>query len=289
MFHQFLILVIFTILLPINAMQSLKLSDFDDKRVLIITAHPDDAEGFSGGLVAALQQRPNVTVSYLIITSGNAGGKCYTSENTTKFYSCEKEELAFLRRKESLAAAKFLGASNVWRLGLDDGLSVAYHETRIRRAIAAYVRFYKPHIVISHSPYPDWHAPPTCNGLCPAPNNWDDLGYHPDHQHVGNIVFNSLYGGGSSVDNDLLFEDLNIAAQLTKWKIDQLYMFALTKPTITHYFEMDIDLLNKKVDASALHKSQYQNVRPLQTFQWVAKQIGQVANVSFAEGYQGWF
>lgn len=273
----------------VTALQPLNLSEFDNKRVLLITAHPDDVEGFSGGLVAALRKRKNVQVSYLIVTSGNAGGHCYNTTNISHFYTCEKEEIAFLRRKESLAAGSFLGASNVWRLGLDDGLSVAYHETRIRRAISAYVRHWQPHIVLSHSPYPDLKAPPTCNGLCPAPKNWDDLGFHPDHQHVGSLVFNSMYGSGSSVDNDLLFEDLNIAGQLPKWKIDQLYMFALTKDTMTHYLELDMDLLNAKVDASNLHRSQYQDNRPIDTFQWVAEEIGKVANVGMAEGYQGWF
>ena len=268
---------------------ALNLTDFDHKRVLIITAHPDDVEGFSGGLVSALQLRKDVQVSYLIITSGNAGGKCYSDVNSTDFYACEKEELAYLRRKESLAAAQFLGATNVWRLGVDDGLSVAYHETRIRRAISAYVRSYQPHIVVSHSPNPDWHAPPTCNGLCPAPQNWDDLGYHPDHQHVGSLVFNSLYGAGSSVDNDLLFEDLNVAGHLPKWKISQLYMFALTKDSVTHCLKLDEGLLNQKVEASFMHRSQYQNVKPMETFQWVAEQVGAVCGGGLAEGYQGWF
>jgi len=274
-----------------DALSPLNLTSFDNKRVLLITAHPDDVEGFAGGLVASLQQRANVSISYLIITSGNAGGKCYNKNDpdTTSFYSCEKEELGYLRRQESLEAAQFLGVKNVWRVGLDDGMSWSVHETRVRRAITAYVRHFKPHVVVSHSPNPDWNAPPTCNGRCPAPYNWDDLGYHPDHQHVGELVFNSLYGSGSSVDNDLLFEDLNLAASLPKWKVEQLYFFALTKQVITHYLPMSIEILQKKVDASALHLSQYQGVKPLNTFQWVAEQIGSVANIKMAEGYQGWF
>jgi LmbE family N-acetylglucosaminyl deacetylase len=274
------------------AVRPLNLTSFENKRVLFITAHPDDSEGFAGGLVAALGVQSNVEVSYLIVTSGNAGGKCYEGAgNTTgtKFYDCEKEELAFLRRRESLNAASFLNVKNVWRLGVDDGMSIAIHETRVRRAISAYVRSYKPHVVVSHSPNADWGAPPTCNGLCPAPKNWDDLGYHPDHQHVGSIVFDTMYGSGSASDNDKLFEDLSVAGNLEKWKVEQLFFFALTKTTMTHYLELDENLLNKKVDASSKHFSQYQNVRPIETFQWVAEQAGEVAGVGMAEGYQGWF
>lgn len=286
-FLTFLFQITTTIAAP--PLRPINLTSFANKRVLIITAHPDDAEGFSGGLISALQQRKDVHVSYLIITSGNAGGKCYQQVSNSTFYFCEKEEIAYIRRKESIAAGAFLGVENVWRVGLDDGMSVSYHETRVRRAITTYVRYYQPHVVLTHSPYPDWNAPPTCNGLCLPPKNWDDLGYHPDHQHVGSIVYNSLYGSGSSVDNNLLFEDIQVGGNLPKWKIEQLYFFALTKETMTHYFELNADLLNNKVLASSMHRSQYQGEKPLDTFQWVAEQVGEVCNVSLAEGYQGWF
>ena len=45
-----------------------------------MTAHPDDAEGFGGGIVAALQRAGNTNVSYLITTNGDKGGECYTGE-----------------------------------------------------------------------------------------------------------------------------------------------------------------------------------------------------------------
>jgi hypothetical protein len=53
---------------------ALNISSWAGKRVLFITAHPDDIEGFSGGLVAALQRQGNVEVSYLISTNGDKGG-----------------------------------------------------------------------------------------------------------------------------------------------------------------------------------------------------------------------
>ena len=106
-------------------------------------------------------------------------------------------------------------------MGLDDGLTVAYHETRIRRSITAYVRAFKPHIVFTHFPNAIYEASPTCNGNCPSPNNWDDFGFHPDHQHVGKLVFNTLYGSGSASDNDKLFVDLVDAGNLEKWKVER--------------------------------------------------------------------
>ena len=295
--------IIMIITQMIYAQVPLPLSTFANKRILFITAHPDDVEGFSGGTVAALQkmQLPNLEIKYLILTSGNAGGLCY---NDTAHYQCNpetnKEELALIRRKESLQAAAYLGVNKVYRMGLDDGLTVAYHETRIRRSITAYVRAFKPHIVFTHFPNAIYEASPTCNGNCPSPNNWDDLGYHPDHQHVGKLVFNTLYGSGSASDNDKLFVDLVDAGNLEKWKVEQLYFFALTKnQPISHYVKLDEDLLNIKIKSQSLHKSQYQTP-PFNTTKWIASKIASAIDntknanndddvVKFAEGYLAFF
>ena len=270
----------------------LPISTFANKRILFITAHPDDVEGYAGGTVAAFQKAglPNVEIRYLILTSGNAGGLCY---NDTAHFQCNpetnKEELALLRRIESLGAAKYLGVEKVYRMGLDDGLSVAYHETRIRRALTAYVRSFKPHVVFTHFPRPVFEASPSCNQNCPSPNGWDDLGYHPDHQHVGKLVFDTVYGSGSAADNDKLFEDLSDAGNLEKWKVEQLYFFALTKSQpITHFVELDETLLGMKVRAQSLHKSQYPEP-PWNTSTWVAQQIGKAVGVEMAEGFLAFF
>ena len=79
----------------------LDLSTWANKRVLFITAHPDDVEGFAGGLARSLFLRGDINTTYLIATSGNAGGSCYTtpSNGSAPQYdpTCEKEELALVR------------------------------------------------------------------------------------------------------------------------------------------------------------------------------------------------
>jgi hypothetical protein len=69
-----------------QAQEPLKLSTFANKRVLFISAHPDDIEGYAGGTVAALKRMnlPNLEIKYLILTSGNAGGLCYNVSYTAK-------------------------------------------------------------------------------------------------------------------------------------------------------------------------------------------------------------
>ena len=281
----------------------LNISAWRGKRLMVIVAHPDDAEGFAGGLLSTLQRRPdlNVTVAYLTVTSGNAGGDCYDEhgEYRPSSYECEPEEIALLRRREMKAAAAYLGAAHAWRCGFGDGMLVSVRESAVRSRISAYVSAFQPHIVLTHSPDPIWSAPPTCNGACPQsaklPNwshNWDDLGYHPDHATVGRHTFNALYGGGSSADNDLLFAELAEAGGLRGWKIEELYFFALAaSQPLTHFLTLNDEALVAKANASALHHSQY-HAPPLEGITWVAAQVAAAAGLAagqHAEGFQGWF
>ena len=217
----------------------LNLSRWRNKRVMVITAHPDDAEGFAGGVIAALRDF-NTTVQYLILTQGNAGGMCYNASGGYQpaSYACEREELGFLRRKEMISAAAFLGAKKPWRCGFDDGMLISVHESAVRERISGYVRKFAPAAVITHFMAPNWRAPPSCNGACPRPakevpggwaRQWDDLGFHPDHKDVGRHVFDALYGGGSAAANPLLFPELAEAGGLAGWQTPELYFFALTR------------------------------------------------------------
>lgn len=113
-------------------------------------------------------------------------------------------------------------ASRVWTLHKDDGLLRTYPYVELRRETTAYMRHFQPHVVVTLYPYPLFTAAPTCNGACPDPWNggWDDLGYHPDHQHCGEIVLDTATPVGSS-GNDMLYEDLAILGG-GPWKPDEV-------------------------------------------------------------------
>ena len=271
----YLVLCLLVIIHIVHGYTPLDIKNWTSKRVLVITAHPDDAEGYAGGLIAALRDS-EIEVRYLILTSGNAGGMCY--DDTGRYVCAEetdKETLALIRRQESIDAGAYLGVKTVYRLGMDDGLSIAYDETRVRRAISAYVRSYQPHIVLTHFPYPDFDIPPTCAGTCGDGETagWGDMGFHPDHQHTGLMVYNALYGGGGSGDNNKLFHDLKDAG-VNGWRIEELYFFALSQNKISHYFELDENRLKQKVQALGLHKSQWAEP-PEQWTRWLrlSKQV----------------
>ena len=84
------------------------------KKVLLVTPHPDDAEGGCGGTVAQWI-REGTEVVYVLCTNGDKG---------TGDTEMTPERLAAIREKEQMEAAQVLGvkrggvpASPGWRLG----------------------------------------------------------------------------------------------------------------------------------------------------------------------------
>jgi LmbE family N-acetylglucosaminyl deacetylase len=172
------------------------------------------------------------------------------------------------------------------------------HETLIRERMSAFVRKFRPDVVFTHFPEPNWRAPPSCNGFCKdGMAQWDDLGFHPDHKRAGLHAFDALYGGGSSASNDHLFPELSDAGGLHGWKTPELYFFALTRDQpMTHYVPLTEPLLETKAKALAMHKSQFPT-DPIDGLRWVGRQVGAAAvsgaksssEAPMAEGFQGWF
>lgn len=277
-----------------NGPQPLDLERWRNKRLMVISAHPDDVEYYVGGTIAKIRELDlNVSVAYLVVTTGNAGGACYnmtTGAYQPKSYVCEREELAFIRRQEMKAAGHVLGTNLVWRCGFDDGMMVAYHESVVRERIAAFIRLFQPHIVVTHYPYPNFEAPQTCNGKCSPPSNWDDSGYHPDHKTVGWHVLNTCYGGGSAAANNKLFEELREAGGLQEWNREELYFFALTRnQPMTHYVILSNASFKRKLESLGKHRSQYPEP-PYEQVEFVGSTVAKEAGIAgLAEGFQGFF
>src|SRR5690606_17573177 len=89
-------------------------------RVLVVTAHPDDADFGAAGSVALFTDR-GVEVTYLLVTDGDAGGHDRDLDHSA---------MAELRRTEQAAAAKCVGVSDLRFLGYGDGTVVPSLELR---------------------------------------------------------------------------------------------------------------------------------------------------------------
>jgi len=125
-------------------------------RVIVIGAHPDDAEGRCAG-TAALWAEQGAKVMLVSVTNGDAG---HQSEGGGA--------LARRRAAESRRSAEILGVS--WRtLDFHDGELVPSLEARW--AVIHAIRQWQADIVISH-----------------RPND-----YHPDHRYTGQLVQDAAY------------------------------------------------------------------------------------------------
>ncbi len=125
-------------------------------RLLVIGAHPDDAEYRAGGL-AALYRKHGHAVKFVSVTNGEAGHHQTTGPT-----------LVARRRAESRAATEPLGIEvEVW--DNPDGRLVVDLDRREEMIRA--IRNYKPDLVLTH-----------------RPND-----YHPDHRAVSMIVQDSAY------------------------------------------------------------------------------------------------
>ena len=128
----------------------------DKPRLLILGAHPDDAEYAAGGLATRYRQLDR-TVKMVSVTDGSAGHHWRT-----------QEELIPLRRSEAASAGAVIGATyETWEF--PDGRLQPTLDVRDR--IIREIRTFQPDLVLTHR-------------LCD---------YHPDHRAVGQCVQDASY------------------------------------------------------------------------------------------------
>jgi len=125
-------------------------------KLLILGAHPDDAEFRAGGL-ACVYRALGHTVKMVSVTDGGSG-----------HHAMKRRDLIVRRQKEAASAAEIIGAQHeVWEF--PDGYLQPTLEVRER--IIREIRTFAPDLVLTHRP--------------------DD--YHPDHRAVGHAVRDASY------------------------------------------------------------------------------------------------
>ena len=125
-------------------------------RVLILGAHPDDAEFHSGGLISHYRDGDHV-VKIVSVTNGAAGHHQHSAE-----------ELAAIRQQEAAAVSELVGVEyDVWEY--PDGSLEPTLE--VRQRVIREIRTFQPDLILTH-----------------RPND-----YHPDHRAVGQLVQDASY------------------------------------------------------------------------------------------------
>jgi LmbE family N-acetylglucosaminyl deacetylase len=190
-------------------------------RVLVIVAHPDDAESHAGGTVATLARQGGY-VAYLILTDGDKG-----SANPGITPEC----LARMRQEEQRNAARVLGVVAVDFLGWPD---CEVEDTRASRmAVTAAIRRHRPDLVITQSPHRT-----TRLGLS-----------HRDHRVAGSLALDCIE---SFAGHPLCYPEL-LAQGLEPHMVTEVYLMTSEHGDLAVDISETIDL---KIRALACHASQ---------------------------------
>ncbi len=136
------------------------------KSILVVTAHPDDVD-FGAAASVATWTASGATVTYCVVTDGDAGG---FDE------SVPRSAIGGIRRSEQEAAARELGVVDVRFLGYPDGRLEPTLD--LRRDISRVIRRVRPDRVVCQSPERHWGR---------------IFASHPDHLAAGEAALCAVY------------------------------------------------------------------------------------------------
>jgi LmbE family N-acetylglucosaminyl deacetylase len=207
-------------------------ADTDIRRVLVITAHPDDVDFGMAGTVATWTDA-GIEVSYCVATNGDAGGSDP---------SVSRADMVTLRQAEQIAAAKCVGVSDVRFLGYPDGR--VEPSLGLRRDIARVIRQVRPDRVACPSPERNYARIPAS---------------HPDHRAVGSAALDAVY---PDARNPFAFPEL-AEAGLEAWTVPEVWIFGSPEPS--HFVDVT-DTFHRKVAALRAHESQTGHMDNLEQF-----------------------
>ena len=193
------------------------------RRILCISAHPDDNEFTIAGSVARWAGEGR-DVGFCLVTTGGAGVNEHTPSN---------EGLIPIREKETRAAAKILGVKDVILLGYADG--TLEPTLAMRRDLTRAIRRFRPDIVVCGDPTVRYYGNEYLN--------------HPDHRAVASAALDAVF---PSSETNAIFPEL-LAEGLPAHKVKQVFISGSLQPDVF----VDISrTLRLKSRALRAHRSQ---------------------------------
>jgi LmbE family N-acetylglucosaminyl deacetylase len=224
------------------------LEDFDFQKVMVVFAHPDDAEVQCAGTVA-LWAKAGKKITYVAMTRGDKGtaDPAMTPDGLTK-----------LRRKEQLAAAKELGVEKVVFMENPDGeLEVTLAH---RGELARVIREHQPQVLVTHDP-------------------WMRYQLHPDHRATGRLALDAVI---SARDRLYFFEQ--IEQGLAPCRVRRVLLFASDQ---ADYWVDITATIEQKIRALGCHESQVgQWPKWDDRFRKRAMEVGAPQGMKFAEPFK---
>lgn len=202
-------------------------------RVLVIAAHPDDAEFGCGGTIFKWI-RDGAKVFYLIGTNGDKG------DDSGKY---SPEELAHLRHQEQLEAARILGVHEVEILPRSDGSLI--YTIELRGDVVRHIRKTKPDVIFTHDPTVHIDEAFGIN--------------HADHRAIGAVALDAAYpfARGRTQYPE------HIEQGLEPHRVAQIYVWGSDRP---NHWEDVTDVVDAKLNALFAHKSQFPHPEGMRDF-----------------------
>ncbi|HEV7129809.1 MAG TPA: PIG-L deacetylase family protein [Ktedonobacterales bacterium] len=215
-------------------------------RVMVIMAHPDDAEFTSGGTVARFAAS-GYRVQYVLATSGDKG---------SADHDADPAQLARTRQAEQREAARVLDVAEVTFLGHKDGeveVSLA-----LRAELALVIRQGRPDVVLTFDP-------------------WQRYQIHPDHRAVGQTALDAVVAA-----RDHLYFAEQLGEGLTEHRAHNIYFFASDQP---NYYVDISSTLDQKIAALQCHRSQLGDRPIAEMMRARAATVGQEVGLAAAEAF----
>lgn len=216
------------------------------QRILVIMAHPDDAEFICGGTMARLAAEGR-DIYYVLVTSGNRG-----SHET----GMTMERLAKIREEEQRRAAEELGVREVSFLGHNDGEVEV--NLGLRRELVHAIRSVQPDVLFTFDP-------------------WRPYEIHPDHRNVGLCALDAL----ASARMPMYYPE-QLTSGMTEHRLKQVYFFSTSQPN--HWVDVS-DFMDKKLKALYCHTSQMANPDVDEFVRQRARLIGIEHGFTFGESF----
>lgn len=193
------------------------------KRVLLIQAHPDDAEFMCAGTVARWAQE-GAEIVYCSLTSGDKGSDDPEATGVA---------LAATREREQQAACDILGVKQLILMGYPDAMLVP--DLAMRKALTRVIRTVKPDVLMCQDPTMRYSGQGYIN--------------HPDHIAAGEASLAAVF---PSTRDRLTFPEL-LAEGLEAHKVPEVYIYGTNTADLWVDISTSIDT---KIAALQAHASQ---------------------------------
>ena len=193
-------------------------------QVMVVTPHPDDAEyGVAGTVVRWASEGKEIV--YVVCTNGDKG---------TSDVNMKPEEMANIREKEQMAAARLLGVREVIFLRYPDQ---SLEDTpEFRKELVRLIRIYKPETMVTADPYRRYI-------------------WHRDHRITGQVTLDAIF---PYARDSLSYPDL-MKEGLYPHKVREILLWASED---VNYRSDITDTFHLKLAALRCHKSQVGHIPP---------------------------